>query len=82
MFGVLEGLLSFCQCCGSEIRCFFDLGIQDGKKVRIRVSYPRSFFRELRNCFWVKNTLNSFMRIRIPDLFDLGSGMGNFGSDI
>jgi hypothetical protein len=52
------------------------------KKIRIRVSHPRSFFQELRNCFWVKSNLNSFMRIRIPDFFGLGSGIGNFGSGI
>jgi hypothetical protein len=46
------------QCCGfgSGIRCLFDLGIRDGEKIMIRIrdEQPGSYFRELRNNFWVK----------------------------
>jgi hypothetical protein len=50
-----------CSGFGSGIRCFFDLGIRDGKKskARIRYEYPGSYFWELTQLtisFWVKNT--------------------------
>ncbi len=48
-------------------RAFFYLGIRN--------EHAGSYFRELRNSFLVKNTFNSFMRIRIRDFFDPGSGM-------
>jgi hypothetical protein len=63
---------------GSGVRCFFGPRIRDPdlgagmEKIRIRdPGYdPRSYFRELTN-------LNSFMRIRIRDLCDIGSVMEN-----
>jgi hypothetical protein len=64
----------YIQCCGSAsgIRCFFASRIQDGKKIKIHIrdEHPGSYFRELKNCFWVKKIhklLNSLMRIRIRD---------------
>ncbi len=47
------------QCCGFEsgIRCLFGPWIrQQNKEIRIRDEYSGSYFRELRNKFWVKNT--------------------------
>ncbi len=37
-FGSMDLLIFYSQCCGSGIRCFFDPGIRDGKKIRIRRS--------------------------------------------
>jgi hypothetical protein len=63
--------------------CLLDPWIRDpgwGKKSGsgsgIQNEHPRSFFRELRN------NMNSFVRIRIQDLLDPGSGMEKFGSEI
>jgi hypothetical protein len=42
---------------------------------KIRDEHPGSYFRELRNNFWVKINLNSLMRIRIRYLLDPGSGI-------
>ncbi len=38
------------------------------------------FSESLETVFWVKNYLNSLIRIRIWNLFDPGSGMEKFGS--
>ncbi len=58
-----------------------DLGSGMGKKIRIRIrdEQPGSYFRELRNNFWVK-TLKFFeadpdQGSRIRNLFDPGSGI-------
>jgi hypothetical protein len=79
------------QCCGSGsgIRCFFDPWIRDPgwlKKIKIRDDHPRSYFRELRNNFWVKIILffaadadrdpGIFLtRIRDPHWKKFGSGI-------
>ncbi len=59
------------QCCGSGA------GDRDGTKIRIqdpgitsRIIFPRA----LKEFFWLK-IFKSFMRIRIRDLFDPGSGI-------
>jgi hypothetical protein len=51
----------------------------DKKKVKIRIrdEHPGSYFRQLRNNFWVKNSV-----IRDPESSDPGSGMEKFGSGI
>jgi hypothetical protein len=59
---VAKGRADICQqCCGSGygIRCFFYAWIRDPRCVkksgiRIRDKQPGSYFRELRNNFWVK----------------------------
>jgi hypothetical protein len=42
--------------------------------IRIRDEHPGSYFRELRNNFLGLNYINSYTRILIRDLLDLGSG--------
>jgi hypothetical protein len=55
--------------------------IRDGKNL-IRDEHPRSFFRELRNSFWVKKIFEFF--IGNPGFFDPGSGIwdGKFQNGI
>jgi hypothetical protein len=72
------------QCCGSGsgIRWLFDPldpGSGMGKKIKIRIrdEHPGSYFRELRNKFWLK-ILKLFDAVADPgsgNLFDPGSGI-------
>jgi hypothetical protein len=71
------------QCCGSGIRCLFDLLIQDLGWVKKQDSDPgwttRIIFpRPEKPIFWVKNlkNLNYLMRIRDPGWKKFGSGSG------
>jgi hypothetical protein len=52
------------------------LGSGMGKifKIRIRMSIPDHNSESLETIFWVKNTSNSFMWIRVRNLFDPGYG--------
>jgi hypothetical protein len=52
------------------------------KKMWTRDEHPRSFVRELRNSFRVKNTKMLLNGSGIRNLFDPGSGMEIFGSGI
>jgi hypothetical protein len=78
------------QCCGSGIRCLFDLWIRDPEWVKNKDKHeqPGSYFREPRNIFLDKNSL---MQIRDPRWKKFGSefrdgkiypGWENFGSGI
>jgi hypothetical protein len=72
--------------CGSGIRCPFDPGIRDGQKIQIQIRDENtgSYFRELRNNFWVKilKIFDADSHPGIRNLFDPGSGTKKFGSGI
>ncbi len=64
------------QCSGSGIRCLFDPWIRDPGWEKNQDQDPgwTTYFRELRNNFWVK-ILNSLMRIRDPGWKKFGYGI-------
>ncbi len=63
------------QCYGSGIRCLFDPGIRDGKKVEIRIRDPG-----LTSRIMFPRALKHFFRLKILKFFDadLDSGSGIF----
>ncbi len=78
---------SFMQCSGSRMRCLFDPRIRDPGWVKIKIrirgirnpdEHPGSYFRELRNNFFLVKILKFFDEDADPDpgnLFHPGSGM-------